>query len=182
MEQIREKTRRKTTVYDGHIIKVRLDEAELPDGTTAPREVVVHPGGVGIALEDDEGKFFFVTQWRYGQEKVMLEYPAGKKEQGEDPLTTAKREIIEETGYEGEGFVRLGSLVPTPAYDTEVIELYYARQGKYVGQHLDEDENINLSKLTLDEITQKILSGKVDDAKTVAMTFLIKEFKAGGRL
>ena len=73
MEQIREKTRRKTTVYDGHIIKVRLDEAELPDGTTAPREVVVHPGGVGIALEDDEGKFFFVTQWRYGQEKVMLE-------------------------------------------------------------------------------------------------------------
>ena len=182
MEQIREITRKKTTVYDGHILKVRLDEAELLDGTTAPREVVVHPGGVGIALEDDEGKFFFVTQWRYGQDKVMLEYPAGKKEPGEDPLTTAKREIIEETGYEGEGFVRLGSLVPTPAYDTEVIELYYARQGKYVGQHLDEDENINLSKLTLDEITQKILSGEVDDAKTVAMTFLIKEFKAGGRL
>ena len=94
----------------------------------------------------------------------------------------AKREIIEETGYEGEGFVRLGSLVPTPAYDTEVIELYYARQGKYVGQHLDEDENINLSKLTLDEITRKILSGEVDDAKTVAMTFLIKEFKARGSL
>ncbi|MBR3347228.1 MAG: NUDIX hydrolase, partial [Solobacterium sp.] len=105
-----------------------------------------------------------------------------KKEPGEDPLTTARREIVEETGYEGEDFVRLGSLVPTPAYDTEVIELYYARQGKYVGQHLDADENINLSKLTLDEITEKILSGEVDDAKTVAMTFLIKEFKAGKRI
>ena len=182
MKEIKETALTKQTVYDGHIIRVRLDEAQLPDGSTAPREVVEHPGGVGIALEDDEGKFFFVTQWRYAQEKIMLEYPAGKKEPGEDPLTTAKREIIEETGYEGENFVKLGSLVPTPAYDTEVIELYYAKQGKFVGQHLDADENINLSKLSLDEITAKILSGEVDDAKTVAMTFLIREFKAGNRL
>lgn len=170
------------TVYDGHIIKVRLDEAELPDGTRAPREVVEHPGGVGIALEDEEGKFFFVRQYRYGQSKVMLEYPAGKKEKGEDPMMTAKREIIEETGYEGRDFVRLGSLVPTPAYDTEVIELYYARQGEFVGQHLDEDENIRLTKLTLDEITEKIVSGEVTDAKTVAMTFLIREFKERGKI
>lgn len=77
--ELKEKTIRETTVYDGHIIKVRLDEAELPDGSTAPREVVVHPGGVGIALEDEEGKFFFVTQYRYGQGHIMLEYPAGKR-------------------------------------------------------------------------------------------------------
>ena len=173
---------KQTTVYDGHIIKVRLDEARLPDGTTAPREVVEHPGGVGIALEGEDGKFFFVTQYRYGQEAVMLEYPAGKKEAGEDPMTTAKREIIEETGYEGEDFVHLGSLVPTPAYDTEVIELYYARQGKFVGQHLDADENINLSRLSLDEIIDNIVAGEVSDAKTVAMSFLIREFKARGRI
>ncbi len=178
--ELNEKTVKQTTVYDGHIIKVRLDEAELPDGSRAPREVVVHPGGVGIALEDEDGKFFFVRQYRYGQGIVMLEYPAGKKEPGEDPLTTAKREIVEETGYEGNGFVRLGSLVPTPAYDSEVIELYYAKQGAFVGQHLDEDENINLTKLTLDEITELVVSGEVTDAKTVAMTFLIREFKNRG--
>ena len=116
--ELKETTVKETTVYDGHIIKVRLDEAKLPNGETAPREVVVHPGGVGIALEDEDGRFFFVTQWRYGQGMVMLEYPAGKKEPGEDPLTTAKREIVEETGYEGKHFVHLGSLVPTPAYDS----------------------------------------------------------------
>ena len=161
--ELKETTISETTVYDGHIIKVRLDEAKLPDGSTAPREVVVHPGGVGIALEDEEGKYFFVTQ-------------------GEDPLETAKREIVEETGYEGLGFVHLGSLVPTPAYDTEVIELYYAKQGEFRGQHLDADENINLTKLSLDEITERIVRGEVTDAKTVAMTFLIKEFKERGTI
>lgn len=180
--ELKEKTVKQTTVYDGHIIKVRLDEAELPDGSHAPREVVVHPGGVGIALEGEDGKFFFVKQYRYGQGIVMLEYPAGKKEPGEDPLETAKREIVEETGYEGEGFVRLGSLVPTPAYDSEVIELYYAKQGAFRGQHLDQDENINLTRLSLDEITEMVVNGEVTDAKTVAMTFLIREFKNRGKI
>ena len=180
--ELKEKTVKQTTVYDGHIIKVRLDEAELPDGSHAPREVVVHPGGVGIALEGEDGKFFFVKQYRYGQGIVMLEYPAGKKEPGEDLLETAKREIVEETGYEGEGFVRLGSLVPTPAYDSEVIELYYAKQGAFRGQHLDQDENINLTRLSLDEITEMVVNGEVTDAKTVAMTFLIREFKNRGKI
>lgn len=179
---MKEKTLKKTTVYDGHIIKVRCDCALSAEGDEVPREVVEHPGGVGIALEDDEGKFFFVTQYRYAQEEIMLEYPAGKKEAGEDPMTTAKREIIEETGYEGVDFVHLGSMVPTPAYDTEVIELYYARQGRYLGQHLDSDEAINLTKFTLDEITEKIVSGEVKDAKTMGMTFLIREFKARGKI
>jgi ADP-ribose pyrophosphatase len=179
---MKEKTLKKTTVYDGHIIRVRLDEALSAEGDKVPREVVEHPGGVGIALEDEEGKFFFVTQYRYAQEAIMLEYPAGKKEPGEDPMTTAKREIIEETGYEGLDFVHLGSMVPTPAYDTEVIELYYARQGRFLGQHLDSDEYIHLSKLTLDEITEKIVNGEVNDAKTIGMTFLIRENKARGNI
>ncbi len=179
---MKEKTLKKTTVYDGHIIKVRLDEALSAEGDKVPREEVEHPGGVGIALEDEEGKFFFVTQYRYAQEEIMLEYPAGKKEPGEDPMTTAKREIIEETGYEGLDFVHLGSMVPTPAYDTEVIELYYARQGRFLAQHLDSDEYIHLSKLTLDEITDKIVSGEVKDAKTIGMTFLIRENKARGKI
>ena len=112
----------------------------------------------------------------------IFRHRSTKKEPGEDPLETAKREIVEETGYEGLGFVHLGSLVPTPAYDTEVIELYYAKQGEFRGQHLDADENINLTKLSLDEITERIVRGEVTDAKTVAMTFLIKEFKERGTI
>jgi ADP-ribose pyrophosphatase len=178
MSKLEEKRISSEYKYCGKVINVRVDQARIPNGNMTLREVVEHPGGVGIALEDDEGRFFMVTQYRYAQEQIMLEYPAGKKEKGEDPLTTAKREIVEETGYEGRDFVYLGNMVPTPAYDTEVIELYYARTGKYIGQHLDDDESIRLSRLTLDEITEKIVKGEINDAKTMGMTFLIREYKA----
>ena len=177
MSEMAEKTLTKQLIYDGAIIKVRKDTAETADGQTVNREVVEHPGGVGIALEDEHGKFFLVTQWRYAQEVETVEFPAGKKEKGEDPLTTAKREIVEETGYEGKDWVYLGKMYPTPAYDTEIIDLYYAKKGEFKGQHLDSDENINLSTMTLEELTDAIYTGKIADAKTMGMTFLIKEMK-----
>ena len=72
-----EKTLKKDYLFNGIVVNLRRDQAELPDGRQAVREVVEHPGGVGIALEDEEGKFFMVTQYRYAQERVMLEFPAG---------------------------------------------------------------------------------------------------------
>lgn len=177
-----EKTITKESVYDGAILHVRKDTAELDDESVVDREVVEHPGGVGIALEDTDGTFFMVRQFRYAQQQETLEFPAGKKEKGEDPLTTAQREIIEETGYEGTDWKYLGKMFPTPAYDTEVIDMYYAKKGKYVGQHLDEDERIDVCKLTLDELSDKILSNAIPDAKTIGMTFLVKENKERGSL
>ncbi len=164
-------------IFKGHILRVRKDTAKMPDGQIVEREVVEHPGGVAIALEDSEGKFFLVTQWRYAQEQVTLEFPAGKKEAGEDPLTTATREIVEETGYEGTDWRYLGSMMPTPAYDTEVIELYYAKAGAFLGQHLDDDEDLSAERYTLDELTALVLSGTLRDAKTMYMTLLLQELK-----
>lgn len=173
-----EKTLTETEIYHGAILRLREDTAMMPDGQAVEREVVEHPGGVGIALEDPEdGKFFLVTQCRYAQGCVTLEFPAGKKEPGEDPFLTGQREIIEETGYEGTDWKYLGRIFPTPAYDTEVIELYYARKGPFRGQHLDSDEYLHVKKYTLDEITDRILRHEIPDAKTVAMTFLLKEMK-----
>ena len=177
-----EKTLTKEEIYNGKIIRVRKDTAEMPDGQIVPREVVEHPGGVGIALEDAAGKFFLVTQWRYAQEQVTLEFPAGKREPGEDPFVTGQREIIEETGYEGTDWYYLGRIFPTPAYDTEVIELYYAKQGAFRGQHLDSDEYIHVKKYSLDELTQMVVNREISDAKTVYMTLLIRELKARGVL
>lgn len=178
-----EKTLTKTVVFDGQVIRTRQDTAEMPDGQVVEREVVEHPGGVGIALEDPaDGKFYFVTQWRYAQGKVTLEFPAGKREAGEEPLVTGQREIIEETGYEGTDWQYLGHIYPTPAYDTEVIELYYARKGAFKGQHLDSDEYLRVQKYSLDEITEKILRHEIPDAKTVCMTLLLRELKARGEL
>ena len=164
--------------FKGKVINLRTDQAVTADGQEVYREVVEHPGGVGIALEDEEGKFFLVTQYRYAQEMILKEFPAGKKEPGEDPFLTASREIIEETGYEGKDYVYLGKMVPTGAYDTEVIDFYYAKQGEFKGQHLDEDENLNLSKMTLDEIIDEIMEQKIIDGKTIAMAFMIREYKA----
>ncbi len=173
----KEETLSKEYKYKGKVIRVRLDEAKLPDGMIAQREVVEHPGGVTIALEDTDGTFFMVTQWRYAQERELLEFPAGKLEPGEDPFTSAKREVIEETGYEGDDFIDFGEFVPTGAYGQEVIHLYYASKGKYHGQNLDEDEHLDVSKMTLDEMIDDIMSGKIIDGKTIALAFKVKEYK-----
>ena len=180
MSDLNEKTVAQSYVYEGNIVKLREDKAEISDGSVVDRVVVEHPGGVGIALEDEDGKFFFVSQWRYAQSEVTLEYPAGKREEGEDDLNTAKREIVEEVGYEGTDWKYLGVMYPTPAYDSETIGMYYAKKGAYKGQHLDSDENINVSKYSLDEITDMIVDGKIHDAKTIGMTFLVKENKKRG--
>lgn len=92
-------------IYKGNILHVYKDTIDLGDGLTAQREVVEHRGGVGIALEDSDGKYFIVRQWRYARQEETLEFPAGKKEEGEDSLTTAKREIQEETGYTGKDWI-----------------------------------------------------------------------------
>ena len=163
--------------YQGKVINVRCDDAMIANGTIVKREVVEHPGGVGIALEDEDGKYFMVRQFRYGQMEVMLEFPAGKREKGEDKFITAQREIVEETGYEGYDWKYLGYIAPTPAYDEEKIFMYYAKKGKYVGQHFDDDENIALCKYSIDELVDMIMKQEITDAKTVAMTFMVKEMK-----
>jgi ADP-ribose pyrophosphatase len=163
-------------VYEGKVISVRCDQAQMPDGQKVLREVVEHPGGVGIALEAPDGSFYLVTQWRYAQKKAMLEFPAGKKEKGEDPFAAAQREIVEETGYHGCDWHYLGQMVPTPAYDEEVIDMYYARQGAFAGQHLDADEQLHVSRMGIEELIEEIKAGRVTDAKTMCMAFLVREY------
>lgn len=182
MKKLEEKTLSKKYVYEGNVVNLREDKAEIADGDIVDRTVVEHVGGVGIALEDEDGKFFFVSQFRYAQQEVTLEYPAGKREKGEDDLDVAKREVVEETGYEGKDWKYLGLMYPTPAYDSETIGMYYAKKGEYKGQHLDDDENINVSKYSLDEITEMIVNGEIHDAKTIGMTFLVKENKERGNI
>lgn len=164
-------------IYQGAVFNVRKDLAQMHEGKIVTREVVEHRGGVAIAMEREDGSFFLVRQWRYAQAKLMLEFPAGKKEIGEDPFTTAQREIQEETGYQGVDWQPLGQLVPTPAYDTEVIHLYYCKQGKFVGQHLDEDEELQVEYLTSEQIIDLVRSGEIDDAKTMAMAYMVKDLQ-----
>lgn len=170
-----EKRIKSERIYDGKIINVRKDTVVLPNNRETLREVIEHPGGVAIALEDDDGNFFMVNQFRYGPQMELVEFPAGKKEKGEDSLTTAKREIIEETGYSGKDFIYLGKIIPTGAYLEEIIDMYYARVDKYLGTQFDEDEFLTLEKDSLENIISRINNNEIIDAKTIVMAFKIRE-------
>ncbi|MEG1463125.1 NUDIX hydrolase [Anaerorhabdus sp.] len=176
--KLNEKTLNKKIVFEGKLISVRHDEVELPNQELAIREVVEHPGGVSVAMCNEQGQFFMVSQYRYAQQKVLLEFPAGKLEYGEDTFEAAKREIVEETGYSAKEYVYLGKMIPTGAYLEEKIEMYYAHVDEYKGQNLDQDEFINVSMKTIDELVAMIMNKEIEDGKTIAMTFMIKEIMA----
>lgn len=172
-----EKTKKQTLKYQGHIIRVREDEVEMPDGSFAKRDVVEHPGGAAIALKDEDGKYFIVQQYRYAQEKVMIEFPAGKLNPGEDPLESIQRETIEETGYRAKNIRYLGVMAPTPGYAQEKIYMYHGEVGEYLGQQLDEDEVLSVERWSLNQIIDAIKNGVIEDAKTIIMALMIQESK-----
>ncbi len=162
-----EKTLNQETIYTGRIIRVHVDDVELPNGSTAKREVVEHPGGVSVAALTEANELIFVRQFRYPYHKVLLELPAGKLEPGEDPFEAMKREQLEETGTTGERYVSLGEVYPTGGYCGEVIRLWACRVAEDKRQlHLDEDEFLAPERIPLDKAVEMVCSNEIPDAKT----------------
>ncbi|MGI6264032.1 MAG: NUDIX domain-containing protein [Acutalibacteraceae bacterium] len=155
-----------SVVYEGKIITVRVDDARLPDGSLAKREVVEHPGGVCVAALTDDEELLFVRQFRYPYAEVVLELPAGKLERGEDPLPAGKRELAEETGATAARYRSLGQLYPSPGYCGEIIYLYYAEGLTFGECHPDEDEFLEAERIPLKEAVDMVLRGEIRDAKT----------------
>ena len=105
-----EKTEKQTYIYKGRIINLRCDDITLPDGNAAKREVVEHPGGVGVLPIDSNGDILLVEQFRYPYKEATLEIPAGKRNsKEEDPLECGKRELREETGVLSDKLTLLGT-------------------------------------------------------------------------
>ena len=153
--------------YEGIIVNVRLDRAELENGRVVRREVVEHPGGVGILPVDKAGMCTMVRQFRYPFSRQLLEIPAGKLEKGEEALSCAVRELSEETGYEADELVFLGKCLTSPGFSSEVLYLYMAR-GLHQGKaHPDEDEFLNVEKHSLSELKDMVMRNEIEDAKTV---------------
>ena len=164
--ELTEKTLSSKSVFDGRILHITLDEIELPDGKKSKREVVNHPGGVTVAALDEDNNLLFVRQFRYPHGKVLLELPAGKLEWGENHFECGKRELLEETGCTAEVFTYLGCLLPTPAYDTEVIHMYMAKKLCRDKQKLDEDEFLEVMTIPLDKAVEMVINNEIEDAKT----------------
>lgn len=161
-----EKKLKSTDIYNGRIIDVVLDDVELQNGHNSTREVVLHPGGVCVAALTADKELLFVRQYRYPYKETILELPAGKLEKGQDPLENGKRELLEETGAVGTGYITMGKLYPTPGYCAEIIHLYFCRVEKFETPVPDEDEFLEIVKIPLDKAVQMVLNNEIPDAKT----------------
>ncbi|MCL2392914.1 MAG: NUDIX hydrolase, partial [Oscillospiraceae bacterium] len=155
------------TVYEGIIVNVRRDIAELQNGNRAGREVVEHPGGVGIVAVTDDNKIILVRQYRYPMELELLEIPAGKLDYGEDPYECAIRELSEETGYSAGTMVDLGVIYPSPGFCRENLYLYLALDLKQGEMHLDFNELLSVEQYHIDDLMEMIMENKLSDAKTI---------------
>lgn len=163
---LEEKTIESELMYDGKIVKLYRDKALLENGSRVTREVIKHPGGVCVVPLTEKNEVIMVKQFRYPTGKVLTEIPAGKLEWQEDHFTCGKRELKEETGCTAEKYDYLGCLLPTPAYDTEVIHMYLARGLTRAEQNLDDDEFLDVMKIPFGKAIEMVINGEITDAKT----------------
>jgi ADP-ribose pyrophosphatase len=157
-----------TRVYDGGLLKVHRDIVRLPDDTEAYREYIRHPGAVAIVALSDDARVLLERQYRYPNRREFIEIPAGKLEPGEPHLETAKRELLEETGYSAAEWRRLGVIHTAIGYTDESIELFLARGLTEGTRKLDAGEFLETLRVPFDEAVAMIRDGRITDAKTVA--------------
>jgi ADP-ribose pyrophosphatase len=154
-------------VYEGGLLKIRRDEVKLPDGGNAWREYVVHPGAVMILAFVDDETVLLERQFRYPKHRHFIELPAGKLEKGEPPLETAKRELIEECGFEADQWWKVATLDPCIGYSTEVIEVFGARKLRRIGApKLDVGEHLETFEVKIADALEWVRDGIITDTKT----------------
>jgi len=155
------------TVYDGKLIKVVKEIVRLPDGRERPREIVRHPGAVALVPVDDEGRLVLVRQYRRAAGKVLLEIPAGTREPEEDAETCARRELREEVGYNANNVERMGGFYSAPGFCTEFLDCYLLTDLTEGRDDADDDEEIEVVRLSADEALDAIHKGEICDAKSI---------------
>lgn len=166
----------------GHFLHAVRDTVRLPNQNLASREYIVHPGAVMVIpmLESEHGlRLVMERQFRYPVGQVMIEFPAGKLDAGEDPWHCAQRELLEETGYSARQWARAGVLHPVIAYSTEVIEIWFAKDLSLGERALDKDEFLDVFTATPHELLAACQQGQVTDAKTLTGLLWLQNVLAG---
>ena len=168
-------------VFKGRLLGLRRDTVVLPDGRRGTREVVEHPGAVGIVALTDADEVLMVEQYRYAVGRTLLEIPAGCLEPGESPLDCAVRELREETGASAASWTPLGYIYPTAGCSNEAIHLFAARTLAFSDGKLDDDEFLTLRAGPWTEVLEQCVSGENHDAKTVVALLRLARLRAAGQ-
>ena len=165
-------------MFDGNLLKVYRDTVRLPDGSQGTREYILHPGAVAIVALFDDGTVLLERQFRYPSRREFIEIPAGRLEPGEPHLETARRELLEETGYVAGEWTRLGVIHTAIGYADEAIEIFLARGLKHEGAKLDAGEFLEVLKVPFDDAIAMVRDGRITDAKSVAALLWLKTFSS----
>ncbi len=163
---LRESTVEQAVVFEGNFLKVRRDVARLPDGSTASREFVLHPGAAAMVPIGADERILVERQFRYAMGEVYVEIPAGKLDAGETSLQTARRELQEETGYTAKQWAHLTRIHPAIGFSNEVMDLYLARDLALTGRQLDVEEFLEIEWVTLGWLMDELRSHRLPDVKT----------------
>jgi ADP-ribose pyrophosphatase len=170
-------------ILRGNFLHAVRDQVKLPDGATASREYIIHPGAVMIVplLEDESGQLQVVLerQYRYPVGQVMIEFPAGKRDPGEDLWACAQRELREETGFVATEWARAGVLHPVISYSTEYIDIWFARGLKAGVRALDAGEFLDVFTATPEQLLLWCRDGQVTDAKTLTAALWLQNVLSG---
>jgi len=159
-------------VFHGRVFDVRLDQVRLPNDRTARVDVVDHNPAVTLLPVDEMGRIWFVRQYRHPAGEELLELPAGVMETGEDPATSAGRELQEEIGMAAQKLEKLGGFYLAPGYSTEYSYLYLATGLTPSSLPKDEDEFIEIEQVPVSQAYQMAYEGQFKDGKTLAALLL----------
>jgi ADP-ribose pyrophosphatase len=176
---LRESPVQSEQVYQGHFLDVRRDQVQLPDGSVAGREYIVHPGAAMVVPLLDDGRLVVVRQWRHPLGRVMLEFPAGKIDAGETPFACALRELAEETGYRAAEWARAGILHNAIAYSSEGIDVWFAKGLSLGERQLDVGEFLDVSAMSEEALNDLAQRGELTDAKTLIGLLWLQNWRSG---
>lgn len=163
----------------GHFLHVVREIVRLPDGATATREFVLHPGAVAVVPFTDDGRIVLERQYRHATGQVMIEIPAGKLDAGESALVCGQRELLEETGYSAREWAYAFTMYPTVAYSDEAIQIWFARGLAQGRAQLDQGEFLEVFTATPEEFLGWCRDGTIVDSKTLASAIWIQNVLAG---
>jgi len=161
---------KRTTVFEGRVFDIIVDDVEYPSGNPSVREVARHAGGAVVVPVLDDGRLVMIRQHRYPLDEVIWELPAGKLDRGEEPLACAKRELAEETGYAASAWDHLNSIYTTPGFCDEVLHIYLARGLTQVpgGRKPEEgEESMTVHEIPFAEAVRMISEMDIRDGKSI---------------